>query len=125
MAGNCPEFVRKLYRSGAVPLKSWPENWDRERRVVYISTVSRAENLGQKAQNLNAVALSGQSMHAVNEDAFPMVAPNSFHEKADRSQDGFVFLSVNPNLFTEPPLSPSFHPQSLLSDARSLPVGRP
>ncbi len=24
---------------------------------------------------------------------------------------------------TEPPLSPSFHPQSLLSDFRSLPVG--
>jgi len=49
----------------------------------------------------------------------------SFHEKADRSQDGFVFLSVDPNLFTEPPLSPSFHPQSVMSDDRSLPVGRP
>jgi hypothetical protein len=36
-----------------------------------------------------------------------------------------VFLSVDPNLFTEPPLSPSFHPQSLMSDDRSLPVGRP
>jgi len=48
-----------------------------------------------------------------------------FHEKADRSQDGFVFLSVDPNLFTEPPLSPSFHPQSVMSDDRSLPVGRP
>ena len=48
-----------------------------------------------------------------------------FHEKAGRSQVGFVFLSVDPNLFNEPPLSPSFHPQSLLSDDRSLPVGRP
>jgi hypothetical protein len=28
------------------------------------------------------------------------------------------FLSVVPNLFTEPPLSPSFHPQSLLRDSR-------
>jgi hypothetical protein len=36
-----------------------------------------------------------------------------------------VFLSVDPNLFTEPPLSPSFHPQSLMSADRSLPVGRP
>jgi hypothetical protein len=35
------------------------------------------------------------------------------------------FLSVDSNLFTEPPLSPSFHPQSLLSDSRSLPGGRP
>jgi len=35
------------------------------------------------------------------------------------------FLPVDPNVFTEPPLSPSFHPQSLLSDFRSLPVGRP
>jgi len=50
---------------------------------------------------------------------------NSFHEKAGRSQDVFVFLSVDPNLFTEPPLSPSFHPQSLLSDSRSLQGGRP
>ena len=57
MAGNCPECVRKLYRSGTVPLKSWPANWDRERGLVYISAVSRAENLGQKAQNLNARAL--------------------------------------------------------------------
>jgi hypothetical protein len=45
---------------------------------------------------------------------------NSFHEKVGRSQNGFVFLSVDPNLFTEPPLSPSFHPQSLMSDGRSL-----
>src|SRR5580704_2586660 len=30
-----------------------------------------------------------------------------------------------PNLVTEPPLSPSFHPQSLLSDGRSLPGRRP
>jgi hypothetical protein len=36
-----------------------------------------------------------------------------------------AFLSVDPTLFTERPLSPSFHPQSLLSDDRSLPVGRP
>jgi hypothetical protein len=50
---------------------------------------------------------------------------NSFHEKADRSQDGFVFLSVDLSLFTEPPLSPSFHPQSVMSADRSLPVGRP
>jgi pimeloyl-ACP methyl ester carboxylesterase len=48
-------------------------------------------------------------------------SPKSFHEKAGRSQDGFVFLPVDPKLFTEPPLSPSFHPQSLLSDFRSLP----
>jgi hypothetical protein len=27
-----------------------------------------------------------------------MVYVKSFHEKADRSQDGFVFLSVDPNL---------------------------
>jgi hypothetical protein len=30
---------------------------------------------------------------------------------------------MDPYAFTEPPLSPSFHPQSLLSDFRSLPVG--
>jgi len=30
-----------------------------------------------------------------------------------------VFLSVDPDFFTEPPLSPSFHPQSLMSDFRS------
>jgi hypothetical protein len=36
-----------------------------------------------------------------------------------------VFLSVDAYVFTEPPLSPSFHPQSLLSGCRSLPVGRP
>jgi hypothetical protein len=36
-----------------------------------------------------------------------------------------VFLSVDPDFFTEPPLSPSFHPQSLMSDFRSLQVGRP
>src|SRR5271156_2566016 len=35
------------------------------------------------------------------------------------------FLSVDPNVFTEPLLSPSFHPQSSLSDSRSLPGGRP
>jgi hypothetical protein len=50
---------------------------------------------------------------------------SSFHEKAGRSQDGFVFLSVDPHLVTEPPLSPSFYPQALLSDGRSLPGGRP
>ena len=100
MAGNCPECVRKLYRSGTVPLKSWPANWDRERGVVYISTVSRAENLGQKAQNLNAVALSGQSMHAVNEDAFQMIAVNSFHEKAGECQAiSFIFLSFSSFFF--------------------------
>jgi hypothetical protein len=55
----------------------------------------------------------------------PGHAANSFHEKAGRSQDGSVFRSVDPNFLTEPPLSPSFHPQSLMSDFRSLPVGRP
>jgi hypothetical protein len=73
--------------------------------------------------------------HRENRDAVPYCtlrglrenhpAANSFHEKAGRSQNGFVFLSVDLNLFTEPPLSPSFHPQSLMSDDRSLPVGRP
>jgi hypothetical protein len=53
------------------------------------------------------------------------IGPKSFHEKAGRSQDGFVFLSLDPNLFTEPPLSPSFHPQSVMSAGRSLPVRRP
>jgi hypothetical protein len=48
-----------------------------------------------------------------------------FHEKPGRSQDGFVFLPVDPKLSTEPPLSLSFHPQSVMSDFRSLPVGRP
>jgi hypothetical protein len=36
-----------------------------------------------------------------------------------------MFLSVDPNFFTEPPLWPCFHPQSLMSDDRSLPVERP
>jgi len=68
---------------------------------------------------------------------------NSFHKKAGRSQDGFVlfcfvlfcfvlfcfvlfcFVYLWILALTEPPLSPSFHPQSLMSDFRSLQVGRP
>jgi hypothetical protein len=37
----------------------------------------------------------------------------------------FLFFLVWIFTFTEPPLSPSFHPQSLMSDGRSLQVGRP
>ena len=35
------------------------------------------------------------------------------------------FLSVDSYFLAEPPLWPSFHPQSLLSDFRSLQGGRP
>jgi hypothetical protein len=35
------------------------------------------------------------------------------------------FLSVDTYFLAEPPLSPSFHPQSSMSDCRSLQVGRP
>ena len=35
------------------------------------------------------------------------------------------FLSVDPYFLAEPPLSPSFHPQSFMSDFRSLQGGRP
>ena len=34
------------------------------------------------------------------------------------------FLSVDPYFLAEPPLSPSFHPQSFMSDFRSLQGGR-
>ena len=35
------------------------------------------------------------------------------------------FLSVDSYFLAEPPLSPSFHPQSFMSDFRSLQGGRP
>ena len=40
------------------------------------------------------------------------------------SQDGFVFTYVDSLPLAEPPLSPSFHPQSFMSDFRSLQGGR-
>ncbi len=40
------------------------------------------------------------------------------------SQDSFVFTYVDFCRPAEPPLSPSFHPQSFMSDFRSLPGGR-
>jgi hypothetical protein len=50
-----------------------------------------------------------QERNDVRKATYDRRAPSSFHEKAGRSQDGFVFLSVDPSLVTEPPLSPSFH----------------
>jgi hypothetical protein len=53
---------------------------------------------------------------------------NSFHQKAGVSQDSFFFffffLPVDPCVLAGPPLSPSFHPQSFMSDCRSLQGGR-
>ena len=38
---------------------------------------------------------------------------NSFHKKARSESSQFLFfLSVDPRFLAEPPLSPSFHPQS-------------
>jgi hypothetical protein len=52
------------------------------------------------------------------------ISANSFHEKGGRSQESFVFTSVDSFLRAEPPLSPFFHPQSVMSDSRSLQGGR-
>jgi len=49
---------------------------------------------------------------------------SAFHEKAGQSQDSFVFTYLDSFLRAEPPLSPSFHPQSVMSDSRSLQGGR-
>jgi hypothetical protein len=75
--------------------------------------------------SLNQPASSAGCLKSPDSVVHNRAIAKSFHEKAGRSQDGFVLLSVDPNLFTEPPLSPSFHPQSVMSDDRSLPVGRP
>jgi hypothetical protein len=50
-----------------------------------------------------------------------IVAAKSFHEKAGSCQVGFVVAFARRVVFlrTEPPLSPSFHPHSLVSDSRS------
>jgi hypothetical protein len=53
-----------------------------------------------------------------------VTAEYAFHEKAGQSQDSFVFTYLDSFLRAEPPLSPSFHPQSVLSDSRSLQGGR-
>jgi len=46
----------------------------------------------------------------------------SFHEKAGVSQVGFLFPPYRSFFaLSEPPLSPSFHPHSLLSDFRRVP----
>ncbi len=53
------------------------------------------------------------------------VLANSFHEKAGVSQ--VCFSSSSPVVFSvraEPPLSPSFHPHSFVSDFRSVHGGR-
>jgi len=49
----------------------------------------------------------------------------AFHEKAGMSQECFSlsFLWI-PCIRARPPLSPSFHPHSLLSDFRSVHGGR-
>ena len=50
---------------------------------------------------------------------------NSFHEKADPRQEFFA-LSMIFSLFSrsaKPPMSPPFHPHSLLSGFRSVQVG--
>ena len=54
---------------------------------------------------------------------------NSFHEKAGMSQECFslsvfFFFLWIPCIRAGPPLSPSFHPHSLLSDFRSVHGGR-
>src|SRR5271157_2554024 len=47
----------------------------------------------------------------------------AFHEKAGQCQERFFIQSlILPEL--GPPLPPSFHPHSLVSDVRSVPVGR-
>ena len=49
----------------------------------------------------------------------------SFHEKAGACQEGFpLFLPQICFRSAKPPLSPSFHPHSWLSDFRSVHVGR-
>ena len=53
-------------------------------------------------------------------------AAKSFHEKAGSCQDGFSsFLPRVCSHSAEPPLSPSFHPHSFVSDIRSVPCRCP
>jgi hypothetical protein len=56
--------------------------------------------------------------------AFGMTGVIAFHEKAGRSQVGsFVFLLDKVFSPAESPLSPPFHPHSLMSEFRSVQVG--
>jgi hypothetical protein len=49
----------------------------------------------------------------------------AFHEKAGRSQVGFLwFFLFTVSSAESPPLSPPFHPHSSMSDFRSVQVGR-
>jgi hypothetical protein len=64
----------------------------------------------------------------LNMDPIPFdlgLSDKSFHEKAGSCQVGFVVVFGPRVVFlrTEPPLSPSFHPHSLVSDIRSVQVG--
>ena len=61
-----------------------------------------------------------------------MGGPNSLSDRNPAKMHVFTnscsepfFLSVDSYFLAEPPLSPSFHPQSLLSDGRSLQGGCP
>jgi hypothetical protein len=91
----------------------------------YARNFTTRKSLLQRQTHLRESALCGVNLGCLFLLSFHMPG-NAFHEKAGLSQDSFCFfLSVDHYFLAEPPLSPSFHPQSLLSDGRSLPGGRP